>query len=439
MFQKLLIGAGSLALLAPTATANGFQINESSAADFGRANAGRVVQLSDASAAWSNPALMTRFDRPAVTIVASGIFPDSKFKNLGSTDALGAPLTGDAKGILDEGVLPAFHGIYPVSDRLALGFSFYVPFGLGTTYSPDWPGRYQALESKILAFDFNPSLAYAVNEQLSIGVGFSAQYVEAKLTSAVDFGAICLSQQAPATCASLGLLPQQADGTFAVEGDGWDFGYNLGLAWQPSDAVTVGLAYRSGIDNMLRGEADFTLPAQAAIFAPTGLFDDGPGQAGIDFPATAELGISVNATSRTTLYATSVWTGWSSLAALTIDFDNPAQADIVEPLSFEDAWRFGAGLDHELSADWTLRAGLARDMTPVQDGLRVARLPDADRTILALGVGYEASDDWSLDLGYNFITLDEGALDRTGRYGDRLVGEVSGSSNIVSLGLTRRF
>ena len=44
-----------------TGWAGGFAINENSAADMGRANAGRVTHIQDASASYGNPALMVQY------------------------------------------------------------------------------------------------------------------------------------------------------------------------------------------------------------------------------------------------------------------------------------------------------------------------------------------------------------------------------------------
>ncbi len=43
---------------------------------------------------------------------------------------------------------------------------------------------------------------------------------------------------------------------------------------------------------------------------------------------------------------------------------------------------------------------------PVQDAFRTPRLPDTDRTWLAIGARYQPSPTWWLDFGYTYIWVD---------------------------------
>ena len=193
------------------ASADSFAINEYSASDLGRANSGRTTQTIDPAASFGNPALMTEFETSQASLALASILGDATFNDDGSVDVLGAPLGNGSSGILDDAIVPAAHAIFVLNDRWRLGVSVNAPFGLSTSYDDDWAGRYQALESELKTININPSVAYRVTSTFSIGAGLSAQYADARLTSAVDFGATCFSQLGPMTCASLGLTPQAAD------------------------------------------------------------------------------------------------------------------------------------------------------------------------------------------------------------------------------------
>ncbi|QYJ01372.1 outer membrane protein transport protein [Thalassovita mediterranea] len=433
----------AVSLLAATAlvpaNADSFAVNEYSASDLGRANTGRVTQTEDPAAAFGNPALMTRFDRATASIVASGILGNAEYDDKGSTDALGNPLGGNADGFLSSEALPAGHLVYPLNDRVALGLSVTVPFGLSTDYDPDWPGRYQALTSELQTININPSIAYDVTDTLSAGLGVNAQYIDARLTSAIDFGAVCFNQAGPATCAPAGVVPQMADGNIAIEGDDWSYGWNAGLAWEPHPDWLIGLHYRSGIDHDIEGDADFTVPANAGFLTATGAFSDTGGAAALDLPASTELGVRWQATARATLYANAQWTEWSSIEELRVQFDNPVQPDSVEELNYEDAGRYGFGGDYQLSDAWTLRAGYAFDESPAPVQFRTARIPDNDRHIFALGTSWEPTADWTFDAAYNRVKIEDADFDRTGDFGDRVVGTFSGHADVISVSATRRF
>lgn len=433
----------SIALLAVPAAgsahADSFAINEYSTSDLGRANAGRVTQTQDATAAFGNPALLTAFDRPEVTIGASRILGNAEYEDRGSTGLLGRPLGDDTDGFLSDATVPHGHAVYPLGDRLALGLSITAPFGLATEYEREWPGRYQALDSELKTININPSVAYQLTDSFSLGAGVSAQRIDARLTSRIDFGAVCYDQLNPVACNIAGVIPQQADGISEVEGDDWSYGWNAGAAWSPHPDVTIGLHYRSQIKQDLEGKADFTVPANAQFLTATGAFTDTRGSASLDLPASTELGLKWQATDRATLYANAQWTEWSSLDELRVSFKNPVQPDTVEELNYEDAGRYGFGADYELSRQWTVRAGYAFDESPTQPEFRTARIPDNDRHVFAAGATWSLSETWSIDGAYNRIIIEDTDFEATGSFGDRVVGEYSGHADVLSLSATRRF
>tara|TARA_R110001606_G_scaffold117794_1_gene247732 strand:+ start:156 stop:1481 length:1326 start_codon:yes stop_codon:yes gene_type:complete len=431
-----------LALLSASALsahAGVFAVNEYAASDLGRANTGRVTQTDDPSAAFGNPALMTGFSQPQVSFNASGILGNAQYEDGGSVDALGNPLGGNTDGFLSDSFLPSGHAIYPLNDRLAVGLSVTVPFGLSTNYHKDWPGRYQALTSELKTININPGIAYKLTDTLSIGAGISAQYAKARLTSAIDFGAVCFSQVNPVTCAGAGDTPQMADGSVEIEGEDWKFGWNAGLAWAPHPDWLIGLHYRSRIDQNLEGDANFTVPANAAFLTSGGAFADTDAQAALKLPATTELGVRWQATDRTTLYANAQWTEWSSIQELRVRFDNPAQPDSVDELKYDDAGRYGIGADYRLSDQWTVRAGYALDKSPAKAMNRTARIPDNDRNILAVGATWKPNAAWSVNAGYNRVTIKNTDFSRTGSFADTVTGMYSGNADVISVGATRRF
>jgi long-chain fatty acid transport protein len=68
---------------------------------------------------------------------------------------------------------------------LFLGFGVSAPFGLATEYDQDgWAGQAQAIKSEIKTINFNPSVAYRVNDKVSLGFGVNYQTIDGELTSA---------------------------------------------------------------------------------------------------------------------------------------------------------------------------------------------------------------------------------------------------------------
>jgi long-chain fatty acid transport protein len=85
------------------------------------------------------------------------------------------------------------------------------------------------------------------------------------------------------------------------------------------------------------------------------------------------------------------------------------------------------------------RGGLAYDQSPVRDAERTPRLPDEDRTWLALGVQYKFNPQLALDVGYTHIFIKDPNINQnagsTASYG-LINGNYSSDVNIVGLQLT---
>jgi long-chain fatty acid transport protein len=431
----------ALSAVAGAAHAESFALNEYSTVELGRANAGAVVQTDDASAAFGNPALLPLYPQITATTSISGVFGAAEtFSDQGSTDLLGAPLSGgDTRNFLSDSFVPALHVVYPVNDRLAFGFAVNAPYGLATSYARTWPGRYQALDSKLQVINISPSVGYALTDRLSLGLGFDLQYADASLSNAIDFGAACLGALPSSTCASLGLLPQAADGHARVEGDDWSVGYNVGLAWTPRQDLRVGVHYRSEVTHELEGDANFVVAAAAAPLTAGGLFADTGASARLELPATLEAGLMWRTSDRATLFLDVRKRYWSSLSELRVQFDNPVQPDSVNVLNYHDAVRVAVAADYALTNAWTVRAGVAFDETPTDPNYPLARISDNDRTYYAVGAAWAGPSGWQIDMAYNRVAIDSFEFDRVGDFNERVHGRYEGGANVVSIGVTRRF
>ena len=223
-----------------------------------------------------NPAALGRLDGFAAEVQGSHLSPHSKLKSSSATTAAGTPITGpdSANDIANDNWIGAGYLMLPVGDRVRLGLGVTSPFGLQTTYSDDWVGRYDAQESKLETVNLNPTVAVRVTNWLSVGAGFQAQHAYGKLTQAVDFGTIGAGLGLPVT-------PGGDDGGARLSGDSWGYGYDLGVLVEPVKGTRFGLAYRSEIDNQLEGDASFSddpAGVAAAAQATTGAFSNTNGR-----------------------------------------------------------------------------------------------------------------------------------------------------------------
>ena len=436
--------------------AGGFALIEEGASGLGNAYAGAAAVSDDASTVWFNPAGMTELKEKQLLVAGHVIGVTSDFTDQGTTlnSAFGGGFVDPnfaTSGEVDAGgvsPIPNLYYVHPLKKGVTLGLGISIPFGNSTDFDPDWVGRYQAIESGVTALDINPSIAYRVNEKVSIGGGVSLQYLTATLGSAIDTDAVCIGLFPPDVCVAAGLTEpgtQSRDGIADIEGDGFALSVNLGVLIKPRDGTKLGVAFRSGLEHELDGTADFTNNAVLeGILAQAGvpLFVDGGVTADASLPPTLMFSAAHKVHERVELLADATWTGWSSFDELRVEFDNPIQPDTFNTLAYEDVWRVSGGVNYEFSDRLVLRGGIAFDEDPTPSAqLRTSRIPGNDRFWLAVGGGYKINDRIGIDVGFAHLMLDDSPLANVSESagGTTTRGVFEASANILSAQVTVQF
>jgi long-chain fatty acid transport protein len=415
-----------------SAWGSGFYLLEQNASGLGRAYAGTAAIADDASTVFYNPAGLARLEGVQLAAAASGVNINTRFHDAASVAALGQPLGGSGGDAGGLSTIPALYLSVPFAGSMTFGIGVNAPFGLKTDYDAGWIGRFQALRSEVKTINVNPTLAWAPSPAIAIGVGLDYQRLQATLTSAVNYSAV-VYQGAVQAGIQGGLTPQQAaaqaaallaatgplEGATRIEGDDTAWGFNVGALFDIGEATRIGLAYRSPVKHGVSGNARFQAPAtsipNAALIiqvAAGTLLADGPVGLSLKLPDTATASLVQKLGERATLSFDASWTGWSSVPELQI-MRSGGTVLSTTPEQWKDTWRFALGGDCKLSASWTVRAGVAHDQAPVPDATRTPRLPDNDRTWLAVGAGWNPSTAVRVDLGYAHLFVKDAPLNQS--------------------------
>lgn len=416
--KKIICSAALILCALPgIAQASGFALIEVNARGQGNAYAGATAHTMDASTIFFNPAGMMLLQDDHLVLASHLIMPQSDFSNDGSSAAPvlgGAPLTGDEDDGGYNAFVPNLYWVKTLENGMKFGLGVNTPFGLATKYDDDWVGRYHGVVSDLKTVNFNPSLGYRINDKVSIGGGLDVMLAHVELSSAIDFGAICVASFNPATCAGLGSLPQQDDGFVEFEADNFDelaIGFNFGLMYEISKQTKVGVSYRSEIDIDVDGEADFTVPASSSFVFANDVFLDTGVTAEVSLPASFSVSVAHQA-DKITYLADITWTGWSSFEELRIEYDNENQPDSVTTEDWDDSMRYSFGIDYQYDDKMVLRTGIAYDESPVPSAeRRTPRLPGTDRTWISFGISYIYSPELSFDIGYSHLFIDDAEID----------------------------
>ena len=434
----LVMSIAGLLTVTSQAYASGYQISEQSVTGLGRAFAGGSLANDDVSAVYYNPADMMLSKGTQSQLGFTYIGVEIKADNAGTTDRLPANLkdviskpgtlpvfvTIPDSGYSDDGgtdnVVPNAFFAMDINDRTRFGFGITSPFTVHSSYGKDWVGRYSAVNSEMKTVDLNPGIAYQVNDQLSLGFGVSAQYIDVDLSRAIFTGG--------------------PDGYSETKGDDWGFGFNLGATYEFDSTTRVGLSYRSLVDYTLEGHTDIT----------TYLGNRRPNvTADWTAPDWAALAFYKRLNDQWAVMASTRWTNWSLYKKLQIDNADGSGPLATAIYNWEDSWSFNLGASYDYGSDWTFRAGYVYDQSPIKDQYRVPSIPDSDRNAITLGFSYHPGSNLSVDFGYMHIfwkdattneTLDlSAALGYPGLVTQNLLLDYSKSGDLVGLQASYKF
>src|SRR5262245_29258958 len=229
--------AGALQTLAAhtAAHAGGFSVREQSAYFMGTAFAGSAAGSEISSVFWNSAATASL---PGCNSSSNytGIFADSDVTAREGAFVTGLPpiaagLHPTAADIGRDGLVPASYMTCQLSDRLYAGLAFNAPFGLLTKpNNTTWAGSPIAITSRIFSVDINPTLAYKLTPEWTIGIGVQIEYFKLRLTHG-----------------AFNLRSWPVSGSRSFDADDWGVGATAGVLWQPNPGTSVGLGYRSAV------------------------------------------------------------------------------------------------------------------------------------------------------------------------------------------------
>jgi long-chain fatty acid transport protein len=411
----------SIAAAPGIAGAAGFALLEQNASGLGTAYAGSAAAATDASTIFFNPAGLTQLPGMQVVIAGSAINVESSFSGTASMTPPLIPLgTNDGGNAGGWGFVPSAYFSAPIGERWAVGVGVGAPFGLKTEYESNWMGRFLGVKSELTTVNINPSVAFKVNDSISLGAGVNWQHADAKLSSAV-------------------VLPT-GQGLNELDADDDAWGWNVGALFKLGTDMRVGISYRSSLDYTLKGNVTTTSSATGAVFAPATF----PAQADIKFPDMAILSVVQQFGEKWQLLGDLQYTNWSTIGTVNVvNSNNGATRDTLR-FDFDNAWRVALGVNYFSSEKWTLRGGLAWDQSPVSDQNRTVRLPDNDRYWLALGAQYKFGKGGALDIGYAHLFIQSPNINQTKQQpGTAITSNVTGdydnSVDIIGVQFTWTF
>jgi long-chain fatty acid transport protein len=377
---------------------------------------GAFVGLADDySAVYWNPAGITQIEGMEVTVSAQDVI------SLASRD--GAVLyEGTMEEDYDRYVIQNIRATSDGNQRVAPGLFFYMDPGplrgvkIGLTaytlaeYGSKWDGHDVAdepldhfadydesvfegeppqYESRIRGYAVSPVVALAVSDKLAIGLAGHALYGHFRLK---EGGWLAESQ----------FIQYEQHSEWIMHFDpyersedltGWGFGATLGALYSLNEYVTFGAALRSPITVAMEGDVEVTSTEAAYQSAKQ------PENFDFTYPAWAGVGVVYRDFLMDGMDVTADlhWTQWGKLAKITRNVENELPGDLgTTVLDWENTFEIGIGVDYRLTRSTSLYLGYRNVPTPAPDSTYDFVLPQTDKNVIGLGVGYR-QDVWRMD------------------------------------------
>ena len=393
--KKLLILA-AIAAATMFAQGAGFGIYEASAR--GNAMGGAVVgDTHDATAAYHNPANLAFATNVMVSTGVTFINPYCDVE-----------VNHRSQNRMNPGwfTVPTFYATIPLPFDFAFGWGNYTEYGLGTKYGSRWDLAADTRKTTMEQVTLNPNLAYKITDWWSVSAGIRGSYIRF-LNHKKPFYGETFNVAIPVPPGS---IPAEADLNSRLKGDDWDMGWNAAMTFKPTDDLSIGLVYRSMIRHKIKG--NFDLNGTVAT-APGGPLPGGIplrqyhehtyASAKLRLPESLTLGVNYNVTPRYRVGSAITYTRWSSLDK--IDFKIGGGHGYTQKFDWQDTVRVGFGMEYDF-LDWLSgRIGYTFDEDPTSKHHQSTMLPAGDRHIIGMGLGFKITENLTLDLGYNFIRM----------------------------------
>lgn len=373
-----------------------------------------------------NPAVMTQFAGVQSASSYTAFYPN--VQNDAAAGSKYLALGGSVGNIYNQALIPAGSFSYQLSNfnpNLWLGMSLNSPFGLSVGLPELWAGRdYAASANSLKTYNATPSIAYRFNDWISVGVGVQIQYAKASLNHGVTtlFG------------------PFNVDvGDATLAGNGWGYGFTAGVTLTPTPATTVGIGYRSGINQKISGQ----------VTSPVGVF---AADTTVDLPGIVSLGVRQGLGPQWTLLGTVEWTNWSRIGTANVNLTGAPGTTL--PFQYRDGWFFALGAEYQVNDRMALRTGFAYEISPVTDQVRTVLIPDNDRFWASIGASWQIIRGLRADLAYSHVFVRDATVNISAASGNpwfatsisaanptgvSYIGNASSRADIFSVGLNWRW
>jgi long-chain fatty acid transport protein len=270
--------------------------------------------------------------------------------------------------------IPQVFLTYKANEKVTMGFGAYAPYATGGV---DWEKSELGvpLKTYVGIYSLTPTVAYQVNEKLSLG--FKINFYQGVLeldTEMAPFGPV------------------------SAEENGSSISAGVGLFYKLSDKISFGIG--------VRGPSTMVLKGKTAVNAYVPEFGNIEiklnSETRFNLPWDFEIGLAFRLSPRFLLSTSAQYTLWSTLDRIEkVIKDVPEIGDIRqdEEMNYKNIFILRAGFEYHIPPGLFVRAGIGVDRAAApNEALNIANI-DVDKFTLLGGIGYRVGK-MQIDLAF---------------------------------------
>ncbi len=430
--KRMLLGLAALLALSAMSFANGLNLNSlgTKALTMGGAFVGLA---DDFSAIFWNPAGLANFKNKTLGVYGTDIIPSGTYALTIPSQFVpyllpaGAnPMVIDTKTVSKAylGGLAAY--IHPISENLVAAIGVYTPSGLGA----NWDGSKLAFisggrtdiewTSKVGLLTIAPTLAYKINDQLSLGASLN-----------INYGMFDLAMYAGKADISAQVL-QFDMGQYKESETGWGLGATIGVQFKPSQTFSLGATFRTASTIKFSGSASISnLPL-------LGFNQASDMKRELTWPMWLAGGVAYKPMDDLTITADLQWTQWSKIKTIDTTYTDAIWTTLMTAsgknemaMYWQDALQIRFGAEYKLTKDLAIRGGYYIDPSPAPDRTMNILLPNYDFNVLTFGLAYSTGG-FQIDAGFEYLMGKSRTIDFNKTFHHPLISNPSYDPNYAS-------
>jgi long-chain fatty acid transport protein len=274
------------------------------------------------------------------------------------------------------------------TDRFRLGTAIYAPNAYGAKLPMDSPTRYHATEALFLAGRATLAAAYRLTDHFTLGASADLVYVHLMAKRTMNIKVLNDPDERFGNLDELAKTDSQLD----ISGRDLTYAWNIGLLFEPTDKLGIGMGFASGSPVNLEGPVTLT--------GPDGVKQSTDQHTTMTIPLTLRAGINWEFAPNFELGADVFYWHYQVLQEQRTELDEPLMGlnGFVDPKNYGNSWAWNVGMLYHVLPTVELMMGFQQDFTPIPTRTYTLDNPSRDQFGISLGTRWQVTKSVRLGL-----------------------------------------